>query len=255
LYVCIEPVFMSSDNPPAPVSRPRRPRRPAFDPRVQPWVPSHASFGAVPADRLTPAALRDALSTSHQRPLDLPDESVRWFPGREGDPVEAAVLVPMVMRAQGVSVLLTQRTAHLNDHAGQISFPGGKVESHDVDYVATALRETEEETGLSRTFVEVLGGLPRYVTGSGFAINPITSLVRPGFDLAPDAYEVAEIFEVPLAFLTDPANYRLHRAVLPDGTKRQYYSVPWQQYFIWGATAAMLRGLCQILSEAAQSRG
>ena len=228
---------MSSDNPPAPVSRPQRPRRPAFDPRVQPWVPSHASFGPVPPDRLTPAALRDALSANHQRTLDIPDESVRWFPGREGDPVEAAVLVPMVMRPQGVSVLLTQRTAHLND------------------YVATALRETEEETGLSRTFVEVLGGLPRYVTGSGFAINPITSLVRPGFDLTPDVYEVAEIFEVPLAFLTDPANYRLHRAVLTDGTTRQYYSVPWQQYFIWGATAAMLRGLCQILSEAAQTRG
>lgn len=242
---------MSSDTPPGPDSRPRRPRRPAFDPRVQPWVPSRSTFGAVPDDRLTPAALREVLATNHQRPLDIPDESTRWFPGREGDPVEAAVLVPMVMRDAGVSVLLTQRTAHLNDHAGQISFPGGKVEAHDVDYVATALRETEEETGLSRHFVEVLGGLPRYVTGSGFAINPITSLVRPGFDLTPDVFEVAEIFEVPLAFLADPANYRLHRATLSDGTSRQYYSVPWNQYFIWGATAAMLRGLCQILSEAA----
>ena len=240
---------MSSDNPPASDSRPRRPRRPAFDPREQPSVASHATFGAVPADRLTPDALREVLSVSHQRALDIPNESVQWFTDREGDPVQAAVLVPLVMRAQGVTVLLTQRTAHLNDHAGQIAFPGGKVESHDVDYVATALRETEEETGLSRSFIEVLGGLPRYVTGSGFAINPITALVRPGFSLAPDAQEVADVFEVPLAFLTDPANYRLHKATLSDGTTRQYYSVPWQQYFIWGATAAMLRGLCQILSE------
>jgi 8-oxo-dGTP pyrophosphatase MutT (NUDIX family) len=218
-------------------------------------VPSQASFAAVPADYLTPAALRAALGVYHRRALDIPNESVQWFAGREGEPIEAAVLVPLVMRAQGVTVLLTQRTAHLNDHAGQIAFPGGKVESHDVDYVATALRETEEETGVSRAFVEVLGGLPRYVTGSGFAINPITSLVRPEFSLTPEAQEVAEVFEVPLAFLTDPANYRLHKATLSDGTTRQYYSVPWQQYFIWGATAAMLRGLCQILSESASQRG
>ncbi len=245
---------MSSDHPLAPESRPRRPRRPVFDPRAQPSVASRASFAAVPADRLTPAALRAVLGVYHRRALDIPNESVQWFADREGEPIEAAVLVPLVMRAQGVTVLLTQRTAHLNDHAGQIAFPGGKVESHDTDYVATALRETEEETGLSRTFVEVLGGLPRYVTGSGFAINPITSLVRPEFSLTPDAQEVAEVFEVPLAFLTDPANYRLHKATLSDGTMRQYYSVPWEQYFIWGATAAMLRGLCQILSEAAAQR-
>ncbi len=224
--------------------------RTAFDPQSQPWVASTSTFSAVAPDRLTPDALRRVLSTQHERTLDIPDESARRYPGREGTPVEAAVLVPLVMRPTGVTVLLTQRTAHLNDHAGQIAFPGGRIETLDASPIAAALRETEEETGLSRDFVEVLGGLPRYLTSSGFAITPITALVRPGFDLLPDTFEVAEIFEVPLSFLTNPAHYRLHRATLVDGTTRQYYSAPWDQYFIWGATAAMLRGLCQILSEA-----
>lgn len=224
--------------------------RPAFDPQTQPWVPCTSTFGAVPADRLTPDSLRQVLAAQIQRPLDIPDESARRYPGREGTPVEAAVLVPLVMRPEGVTVLLTQRTAHLNDHAGQISFPGGRIENTDADAVDAALRETEEETGLSRTFIDVLGSLPRYLTSSGFAINPVTALVRPGFSLSPDTFEVAEIFEVPLSFLTNPANYRLHRATLSDGTHRQYYSAPWGHFFIWGATAAMLRGMCQILSEA-----
>lgn len=241
---------MSSD--PSENLRPRRPPvRPSFDPMTQPWSPSVLPFGAVPADRLTPAILRDVLRGPIQRPLDIPNESLIRMPGREGTPVEAAVLVPIVMRPEGLTVLLTQRTAHLNDHAGQVSFPGGRVEASDEDARATALRETEEETGLSREFVECLGGLPRYVTGTGFAISPITALVRPNFDLSPDTFEVAEVFEVPLSFLTDPANYRLHRAELADGRVRQYYSIPWQQFFIWGATAAMLLGMCQILSEAA----
>jgi 8-oxo-dGTP pyrophosphatase MutT (NUDIX family) len=158
------------------------------------------------------------------------------------------------MRPEGLTVLLTQRTAHLNDHAGQISFPGGRVEASDVDVRATALRETEEETGLSRSFVECLGGLPRYITGTGFSVSPVTALVQPGFTLSPDAFEVAEVFEVPLSFLTDTANYRFHQVKLADGAQRQYYSVPWKQFFIWGATAAMLLGMCQILSEAASAQ-
>ena len=241
---------MSSDSSASLRTR-RPPVRPSFDPMTQPWSPSSLPFAAVPPHRLTPAALRAVLTGEIQRPLDIPNESLIRLPGREGTPVEAAVLVPMVMRPEGLTVLLTQRTAHLNDHAGQISFPGGRVESTDADVQATALRETEEETGLSREFIECLGGLPRYVTGTGFAVSPITALVQPGFTLSPDTFEVAEVFEVPLSFLTDPANYRFHRAELADGRVRQYYSVPWNQYFIWGATAAMLLGMCQILSEAA----
>lgn len=244
---------MSSDSPEA--LRPRRPPvRPSFDPMTQPWSPSVLPFGPVPQDCLTPHALRTVLTGNIQRPLDIPNESLIRMPGREGTPVEAAVLVPIVLRPDGLTVLLTQRTAHLNDHAGQISFPGGRVESTDADVQETALRETEEETGLSRAFIECLGGLPRYVTGTGFAVSPITALVQTGFELSPDTFEVAEVFEVPLSFLTDPVNYRLHRAELADGRVRQYYSVPWKQYFIWGATAAMLLGMCQILSEAAAER-
>ena len=241
-----------SDHPQSTTRVRRPPHRPAFDPHTQPWVASTLAFEAVPTEHLSIEAVRSVLSSNIQRPLDIPDESARRHPGREGTPVEAAVLVPLVMRPEGLTVLLTQRTAHLNDHAGQISFPGGKIETTDEDAVAAALRETEEETGLSRQFVQVLGGLPRYLTATGFAISPITALVEPGFTLSPDSFEVAEVFEVPLSFLTNPANFRLHRAELADGTTRQYYSAPWNQYFIWGATAAMLLGMCQILSEAAR---
>lgn len=244
---------MSDRIPSAPRVR-RPPFKTAFDPHVQPWVTTTHAFSAVPAELLTASAIRSVLSSNIQRRLDIPDESAKRYPGREGTPVEAAVLVPIVMRPEGLTVLLTQRTAHLNDHAGQISFPGGRIESSDQSVVAAALRETEEETGLMRDFVEVLGELPRYLTSSGFAITPVTALVRPGFELNPDTFEVAEVFEVPLAFLTNPEHFRLHHATLTDGSTRQYYSAPWNQYFIWGATAAMLLGLCQILSEAASAQ-
>ncbi len=244
---------MAADNP-DPVRPRRAPVRPSFDPMTQPWVSSVLPFGPVPEKFLTPSWIRQVLTGSIQRPLNIPDESLRRAPGREGTPVEAAVLVPIVMRPDGLTVLLTQRTAHLNDHAGQISFPGGRVEASDIDVRATALRETEEETGLSRSFVECLGGLPRYITGTGFSVNPVTALVQPDFTLSPDAFEVAEVFEVPLSFLTDTANYRFHQVKLADGALRQYYSVPWSQFFIWGATAAMLLGMCQILSEAAAAQ-
>ena len=238
---------------PIPEVRVRRPpMKTAFDPLIQPIVGTTHAFSAVPGDLLTPAWLRQVLSTRIERKLSIPDESAKRYPGREGTPVEAAVLVPMVMRPEGVTVLLTQRTAHLNDHAGQISFPGGRIESTDASPIAAAIRETEEETGLRHEHIEVLGALPRYLTSSGFAINPITALVKPGFELNPDTFEVAEVFEVPLSFLTNPEHYRLHRATLADGTTRQYYSAPWNQYFIWGATAAMLLGMCQVLSESAQ---
>ncbi|WP_050692311.1 CoA pyrophosphatase [Bordetella pertussis] len=171
-------------------------------------------------------------------------------PGREGSLVAAAVLIPLVMRADGVRVMLTQRAAHLHDHAGQVSFPGGRIEVSDATPVAAALREAQEETGLPVQQVEVLGSMPQYFTATGFAITPVVSLVQPDFELAPDAFEVAEVFEVPLSFLMDPANHRLYRAALPDGYVRQYYAMPWQRYFIWGATAGMLRNLYQTVREA-----
>ncbi len=158
----------------------------------------------------------------------------------------AAVLFPIVLRDGGQTVLLTQRTAHLRDHAGQISFPGGRVEAHDCSPTDTALRETEEEIGLARERVEIVGFLPEYRTGTGFRVTPVVALVRPPFDLQPDPFEVAEIFEVPLAFLLDPANHQQH-SLHYRGALRNYFAMPFGEYFIWGATAGMIRSLSERL--------
>lgn len=229
-----------------------RPRL-TFDPKTQPWRISDAEFCVIPATSLEPSFVRNVLSASIDRPLLLPDERSFGSSSTLTPPTEAAVLVPLVMREAGLTVLLTKRTDHLRDHAGQVSFPGGRVEAHDLSPVATALRETLEETGLSSEHVDILGRLPRYFTGTGFAITPVTGLVRPNFTLLLDTFEVAQVFEVPLSHLTDHRNYRLHEAILPDGQIRRYFSITWDEYFIWGATAAMLRGMYQVLAEAFSS--
>ncbi|MBU1365753.1 MAG: CoA pyrophosphatase [Gammaproteobacteria bacterium] len=158
----------------------------------------------------------------------------------------AAVLFPIVLRDGGQTVLLTQRTAHLRDHAGQISFPGGRVETEDLSPSHTALRETEEEIGLPRERIEILGFLPEYRTGTGFRVTPVVALVQPPFDLRPDPFEVAEVFEVPLAFLLDPANHQQH-SLHYRGALRNYFAMPYGDYFIWGATAGMIRSLSERL--------
>ena len=158
----------------------------------------------------------------------------------------AAVLFPIVQRDDGHTVLLTQRTAHLKDHGGQISFPGGRVETEDQTPVHTALRETEEEIGLARKHVEVLGFLPEYRTGTGFRVTPVVALVTPPFDLSLDPFEVAEAFEVPLAFLLDPANHKRH-SLHYRGALRHFFAMPYGDYFIWGATAGMIRSLTERL--------
>ena len=150
----------------------------------------------------------------------------------------ASVLLPVVMRSEP-TVLFTQRTERLADHGGQVSFPGGGHEPDDPDPVATALRETEEEVGLSRSYIEVVGYLRGYLTISGYAVTPVVALVKPGFALTPDPLEVAEIFEVPLAFLLDPRNRQLQMRDL-GGERVGFYSYNYQQHNIWGATAAML---------------
>jgi 8-oxo-dGTP pyrophosphatase MutT (NUDIX family) len=158
----------------------------------------------------------------------------------------AAVLFPIVLRGGGQTVLLTQRTAHLRDHAGQISFPGGRVEVEDISPSHTALRETEEEIGLSREHVEILGFLPEYRTGTGFRVTPVVALIEPPFELHLDPFEVAEAFEVPLAFLLDPANHQRH-SMHYRGALRNYFAMPYGDYFIWGATAGMIRSLSERL--------
>jgi 8-oxo-dGTP pyrophosphatase MutT (NUDIX family) len=158
----------------------------------------------------------------------------------------AAVLFPIVRRSGGDTVLLTRRTAHLRDHAGQVSFPGGRVEAEDTSPLETALRETEEEIGLHRRHIQVLGYLPEYRTGTGFSVIPVVALVEPPFELQPDSFEVAEVFEVPLAFLLDQNNHQRH-AVHLRGALRHYFAMPYENYFIWGATAGMIRSLSERL--------
>ena len=223
--------------------------RPAItQPQLAPVTSIDTHLPAVPAAALTPQAIRARLRV-------LPT----WTPEFAGDgglfvdrePAGAAVLVPLVQREAGLTLLLTRRADHLRDHAGQISFPGGRVEPEDDGPVATALRETEEEIGLPRQYIEVIGRLPVYSTVTAFQVTPVVGLVSPGFTLQLDDFEVAEAFEVPLAFLMDPAHHRHHRFEFA-GRERRFLSMPWQgegrEYFIWGATAAMLRNLYQLLS-------
>jgi 8-oxo-dGTP pyrophosphatase MutT (NUDIX family) len=201
----------------------------------------------VPVERLGAAAVRAIFA----RPP-------AWQPENKSDarrldltaPIRpAAVLVPLVDHGSELRVLLTQRTAHLHDHAGQISFPGGRVDDGDRDAVHTALRETQEEIGLDAAHIDVIGTLPEYLTATSYRVTPVVALVRPPFALTLDAFEVAEAFEVPLPFLMDPANHE-RRLIDFDGVRRTFYAMPWQsqrRYFIWGATAAMLRNLYHLL--------
>ncbi|MEC5400121.1 CoA pyrophosphatase [Uliginosibacterium sp. H1] len=166
------------------------------------------------------------------------------------DPADtsAGVLIPVVTHEAGLTVLLTRRTDHLWNHAGQISFPGGRVEPGDADAVAAALRETDEEVGIAPAQVEVLGRLPDFVTGTGFHVVPVVGLVAPPLQLKPDPFEVAEIFEVPLDFLLDLGRYQHHRFERA-GQVFQVRAVPWPGQFIWGATAGMLASLARCMAD------
>lgn len=178
------------------------------------------------------------------------------FDGRAGDipwrvagaqQRPAAVLVPLVWHDSGPTVLLTQRTESLSTHAGQVSFPGGKVDAEDSSVIAAALREAQEEIGLSAEQVVVLGTLPEYVTITDFVVTPVVAMLRPPLLLRPEPGEVAEVFEVPLSLALDGSQYQKHSYVR-DGVSGQYLAMQWQHYTIWGATAAMLRLLAQALS-------
>jgi len=161
----------------------------------------------------------------------------------------AAVLVPLVAHPEGMTVLLTQRTDHLADHAGQIAFPGGRIEPTDADPVAAALRESEEEVGLPASHVEIIGRLPTWITITGFEITPIVGIVRSPYPSHPDPYEVAEIFEVPLDFIADPANHQRHSREW-KGRQRSFFVLPYQDRYIWGATAGILVNLAEVLAGA-----
>jgi 8-oxo-dGTP pyrophosphatase MutT (NUDIX family) len=226
-------------------------RLPGFDPESIPHDPAFTDPGArgapVAADALLPPSLRHRFLSPPLWTPEMRADARLFDPGIEPRP--ASVLVPLVVRDGRVNVLLTQRTAHLTDHAGQISFPGGRVESGDADAVATALRESEEEIGLPSRAVEVLGRLPEYRTVTGYRVTPVVALIERPFTLHLDTFEVSEAFEVPLAFLMDPANHerRIYRYA---EIARTFYAMPYQaarRYFIWGATAAMLRNFYHFL--------
>lgn len=202
-------------------------------------APPAASSRAVDLDRI-----RLVLDASPSRTHFVLEDGV----GDE-ELTPAAVLFPIVQRMEGPTVLLTQRTAHLKDHPGQISFPGGRREPADPSPAHTALREATEEIGLSPAHVEIAGYLPEYLTSTGFRVTPVVAMVTPPFDLQLDAFEVAEAFEVPLAFLLDPVNHQQH-SLHYRGKLRHYYAMPYGEYFIWGATAGIIISLCRALGVA-----
>jgi 8-oxo-dGTP pyrophosphatase MutT (NUDIX family) len=201
--------------------------------------PGKRGFGGSP-DPVEAAAFRRVLRGDHELNPGMTPPSTALRP--------AAVLVPLVDHPQGMTVLLTQRTAHLSAHAGQISFPGGRIEEADPDAIAAALRETEEEVGLPRERVSVVGRLDTYVTGTGFEITPIVGIVAPPFPISIDPFEVAEAFEVPLAFILDRRNHqRIERDI--GAHSRSYYVLPYDGRNIWGATAGILVNLAEVLAD------
>jgi 8-oxo-dGTP pyrophosphatase MutT (NUDIX family) len=217
-----------------------------------PVVGTDGHLRPIEPARLTPQALRQRFGESRPWLPEIAGDTQAASPGL----APASVLVPLVQRPDGLHVLLTQRTDHLRDHAGQIAFPGGRVEPEDADAVAAALREAEEEIGLPPSAVDVIGRLPHYATITNYIVTPVVALVRPPFTLRLDAYEVAEAFEVPLQFLMTPAHHQRHEFEL-QGQRRQFLSMPWdgragdgrpRRYFIWGATASMLRNLYGFLA-------
>jgi 8-oxo-dGTP pyrophosphatase MutT (NUDIX family) len=174
------------------------------------------------------------------------DAAVRqYFPAA---PVAAAVLIPIVDRAEGLSVLLTHRASHLKNHAGQISFPGGRIEDADEGPLAAALRETEEEIGLSRQHVTFAGYLDPQLVLTGFWVTPVVGFVQPGFALELDRSEVESTFEVPLLHILDATNHRSRERVLGPA-KVRVYDIPYGEHHIWGATAGMLMSLYRLLRE------
>lgn len=218
---------------------------PSFDPQQVPVFQVDTHLDAVPVDQLTPTALQARFT----RPPVWQPELVRERRFMDRAPAQAAVLIGVVMRDEP-TVLLTQRPAHMSTHAGQIAFAGGKCDEEDADAASTALREAYEEVGLEAHHVQVLGTLPEYVTGSAFYVTPVVALISPKMTLTLNTDEVADAFEVPLAFLMNPAHHRWHRYEF-EGVTREWLSMPYQdgskQRFVWGATAGMLRNFYRFL--------
>lgn len=210
------------------------------------WL-SRRLAGAAEREALVPGDVRvpapGAGQPSHPAgPGHAPGYEVTYEKAR----IPAAVLVPLIARPQGITVLLTQRAGHLSRHAGQVAFPGGRCDPGDASIVHTALREAQEEVGLDPDRIEVLGLLPQYRTRTGFLITPVVGWIEPPFSLQPDPGEVADVFELPLAFVLDAANHERHHRDAEDG-RRYFYVLPFADRYIWGATAAMLVNFHHVL--------
>lgn len=205
------------------------------------WRFDEEEFRALAAQRLHHAPAAPGLSDDDLNP------TARMIPTGE-TPVPAAVLVPLVPGEQGLSLLLTERQPHLRRHAGQIAFPGGRIDGPEETPLAAALRETEEETGIAPSFVEPLGFLDSYITSTNYQVVPLVGMLRPGFAVTPHDAEVKDVFEVPLSFLMDPARHERHSRDW-QGHVRYYYAMPWEQRYIWGATAGMIRNLYRLMYE------
>ena len=224
------------------------PRRLPFDPERLPIYTDTPLLPPVAPERLSVEGLRQCF----RAPRDWQPELLKDTRSKLADLVHAAVLVPLVNRSQGLTVMFTRRTANLSNHAGQISFPGGRCDPDDADATAAALREAHEEVELDSRHVEVLGTLPEYLTGTGFRVSPVVALVHPPFSVFPAEAEVAEIFEVPLKYLMDPVNHQI-RSLVWEGGERHFFAMPYPReqgegvHFIWGATAGMLRNLYRFL--------
>jgi 8-oxo-dGTP pyrophosphatase MutT (NUDIX family) len=232
---------------------------PRFDPRLVAIEGIDAHLPAISPQALSPQALR----ARFDKPPNWSPEVLREPNFSQRPSTQAAVLIALVMRGPGGQtphVLLTQRAAHMNTHSGQVAFPGGKLDPSDASLQAAALREAEEEVGLQAKHVQILGELPVYVTGTAFSVTPVVALVSANLEITPNADEVADVFEVPLAFLMDPANHRRH-VFDANGVTRQWFSMPYKEQrqqapgetqeverFIWGATAGMLRNFYRFLA-------
>ena len=226
---------------------------PGFDAQAIPIHLVCAHEKKVAKELLEPAGLKARLQFPPEWQPEITDENRHVIAAdiiskrqAAGKVTKAAVLIPLLLKEDGLSVLLTQRTNHLRDHAGQISFPGGRMDPEDQNPNDTALRESEEEIGLDRKRVEVIGHLPEYLTVSGYSVTPVVGLVQAQAEYVLDEFEVADVFEVPLSFLLDPANHQVRLWQSEQGGRR-FYSMPYENRFIWGATAGMLRNLYHLL--------
>ena len=226
---------------------------PGFDAQAIPIHQVCSDQKKVALEFFEPQALKARLQSPPQWEPEITDENRHVIAAdiiarrqAAGKVTRAAVLIPLLLKEDGLSVLLTQRTNHLRDHAGQISFPGGRMDPEDQSPNDTALRESHEEIGLDPGRVEIIGRLPEYLTVSGYSVTPVVGLVQPQAEYVLDEFEVADVFEVPLQFLLDPANHQVRLWESEQGGRR-FYSMPYENRFIWGATAGMLRNLYHLL--------